>query len=548
MDNAHPHPATRNSMESAANGRRPALTAMARRFIPKVARRPAQSPSPSVMDVPARPGRFLPPSGAAPAHRSRGRPARATAALAAFVCTALLSLSAADRAQAQTCGTPTSDELWCGVLTVRTIDTTTVGCSTVATATAAYLCSSTSNLTDDDFIRDGTTHTVQGVGLNAGSLILGLSGVTDIPGDWTLHVDEDPFAVTSASERTQSSVRYATWTGTGLSWTADDTVVVLRLTAASTDATITSVALTSDPDDDDRDGDDATYAIGDTVQATVTFSADVTVTGAPQLTLDVGGTDKTAAYSSTDSTATQLVFTYTVAEGDEDTDGIAIAANKLALNGGTILAGTVVATLTHAAVATQSGHKVDGVKPTFVSGETSTDGTSITLTFSETISGADRVDFTVGFPGNVTGATVSGATVVLSLGTALAPNQTVTVTINSNTARDAAGNGNAVSVNNPVTNNVEATGVAGVAITSDPRHGRQLRDGPCRRGDGDVQRGGNGEHCQRDATDPGCVEDKRVRRGTVGRVCQRLGHDGAGVPLHGGRRRRVRRRRHLDWS
>ena len=471
MANAHPHPATRNSMESAANGRRPALTAMARRFIPKVARRPAQRPSPSVMDVPARPGRFLPPSGAAPARRARGRPARATAALAAFVCTALLSLSAADRAQAQTCGTPTSDELWCGVLTVRTIDTidtTTVGCSTVATATAAYLCSSTSNLTDDDFIRDGTTHTVQGVGLNAGSLILGLSGVTDIPGDWTLHVDEDPFAVTSASERTQSSVRYATWTGTGLSWTADDTVVVLRLTAASTDAAITSVALTSDPDDDDRDGDDATYAIGDTVQATVTFSADVTVTGAPQLTLDVGGTDRTAAYSSTDSTATQLVFTYTVAEGDADTDGIAIAANKLALNGGTILAGTVDATLTHAAVAAQSGHKVDGVRPTLTAAETSTDGTSITLTFSETISSADRINFIVGFFTVPTAVTVSGATVVLSLGTALGPNQTVTVTISASTVRDAAGNGNASSANDPVTNNVEVTGVAGVAITSDP--------------------------------------------------------------------------------
>ena len=443
MANAHPHPATRNSMESAANGRRPALTAMARRFIPKVARRPAQSASPSVMDVPARPGRFLPPSGAAPAHRSRGRPARATAALAAFVCTALLSLSAADRAQAQTCGTPTSDELWCGVLTVRTIDTSTVGCTNGSfDAGAIFLCSSTSTLTDDAFTQGGTDYTVYAVGLNSGSLILGLKDVTDIPDDWTLHVAGTPFAVTSATEATQTTGRFATWTGTGLSWTAGDTVV-LRLTAASTAPTITSVALTSDPNDDDRDGDDATYAIGDTVQATVTFSADVTVTGAPQLTLDVGGTDRTAAYSSTDSTATQLVFTYTVAEGDADTDGIAIAANKLALNGGTILAGTVDATLTHAAVAAQSGHKVDGVKPTLTAAETSTDGTSITVTFSETISSANRTNFIVIFPANVTAATVSGATVVLSLRTALGPNQTVTVTISADTVRDAAGNGNA---------------------------------------------------------------------------------------------------------
>ena len=52
--------------------------------------------------------------------------------------------------------------------------------------------------------------------------------------------------------------------------------------------TVSSVTLTSDPDDDGRTGDDATYAIGDTVKAAVAFSADVTVTGAPQLTLDIG--------------------------------------------------------------------------------------------------------------------------------------------------------------------------------------------------------------------------------------------------------------------
>ena len=149
------------------------------------------------------------------------------------------------------------------------------------------------------------------------------------------------------------------------------------------------MALTSDPNDDGRGGEDATYAIGDTVEATVTFGADVTVTGTPQLTLDVGGTDRTASYSASDSTATQLVFAYTVVNNDADADGIAIAANRLVLNGGTIGAGTVDAALSHAALAAQSGHKVDGVPPTFVSAATSTDGTTITVTFSETLSSAD---------------------------------------------------------------------------------------------------------------------------------------------------------------
>ena len=185
------------------------------------------------------------------------------------------------------------------------------------------------------------------------------------------------------------------------------------------------------------------------------------------------GAPSRCAYSSTDSTATQLVFTYTVAEGDADTDGIAIAANKLALNGGTIRAGTVDATLTHAAVAAQSGHKVDGVRPTLTAEpETSTDGTSITLTFSEPISSADHLSFGVDTstgPLAATGAAISGATVVLSLFVALVdPNQTLTLSMPNNVVRDAAGNGNVTSSNNPVTNNVEGTGVAGVAITSDP--------------------------------------------------------------------------------
>ena len=57
------------------------------------------------------------------------------------------------------------------------------------------------------------------------------------------------------------------------------------------------------------------------------------------------------------------MFAWTVAEGDADTDGIAIAADSLALNGGSIQAGTTDATLTHAAVATDAGHTVDGVRP-----------------------------------------------------------------------------------------------------------------------------------------------------------------------------------------
>ena len=61
-----------------------------------------------------------------------------------------------------------------------------------------------------------------------------------------------------------------------------------------------------------------------------------------------------------------MLFSYTVAEGDSDTDGVAIVANKLTLNGGSIKdAANNDATLSHSAMAAQATHKVDGVKPHF---------------------------------------------------------------------------------------------------------------------------------------------------------------------------------------
>ena len=129
--------------------------------------------------------------------------------------------------------------------------------------------------------------------------------------------------------------------------------------------TIESVAVTSDP------GEDGGYAIGDEIQVGLTLSEAVTVTGIPQLTLNVGGQNHTAEYSE-GTTTTRLLFTYTVLSGDEDTDGIAVVANSLALNGGSIRAGSANAALTHAGLQSDD-HKVDGIAPTVtVGGETRT--------------------------------------------------------------------------------------------------------------------------------------------------------------------------------
>ena len=157
--------------------------------------------------------------------------------------------------------------------------------------------------------------------------------------------------------------------------------------------TIESVAVTSDP------GEDGGYAIDDEIQVGLTFSEAVTVTGAPQLTLDVGGRNRTAEYSEGSAT-TQLLFTYTVASGDEDTDGIAVVANSLALNGGAIRAGSANATLTHAGLHSDN-HKVDGIAPTVTVGGESRPYVppdrqfSVIFYFSEKVYGITDAEITV---------------------------------------------------------------------------------------------------------------------------------------------------------
>ena len=135
-------------------------------------------------------------------------------------------------------------------------------------------------------------------------------------------------------------------------------------TGDSTSLTFSSLAITSDTVDDDSTwDDDGVYVIGDAIETTVTFSDDVAVTGAPQLELDIGGAARAAEYKSTEGS--KIVFSYTVAEGDSDTDGIAISENKLTLNGGTIKdADDNAANLAHDALAAQPSHKVDGIRPT----------------------------------------------------------------------------------------------------------------------------------------------------------------------------------------
>src|SRR5205085_2067200 len=139
----------------------------------------------------------------------------------------------------------------------------------------------------------------------------------------------------------------------------------------------------------------STLNAGDVASITVTMNELVTVTGTPQLALNIGGTTVQANYAS-GSGSTALVFTYTVLAGQNDANGISINANALSLNGGTITdpAGNA-ATLTALAVADNAGFKVDTTAPTATITTLTNAARSATFTvhFLESVTGVDPTDF-----------------------------------------------------------------------------------------------------------------------------------------------------------
>ncbi|WP_066253511.1 Ig-like domain-containing protein [Hydrogenophaga flava] len=155
-----------------------------------------------------------------------------------------------------------------------------------------------------------------------------------------------------------------------------------------------------------------TYVAGQTLAFTVNFDDTVTVDtsgGTPRIavTLNTGGTVYAEYVSGSGSTA--LVFRLTVADGQLDSDGIAVGGS-LAANGGTLLdgAGNAV-TPTLNGVGTTTGVLVDALAPagsSFVlQGNPASDASSVTfvLRLTEPVSGLDLADFQLSTTGSATG-------------------------------------------------------------------------------------------------------------------------------------------------
>ena len=116
-----------------------------------------------------------------------------------------------------------------------------------------------------------------------------------------------------------------------------------------------------------------TYKRGEKIQVQVlSLKAPVTVTGTPQVALQIGTQKRQAVYDPVLSTPHSLIFSYVVQAGDSDNDGFGIGANPssnaLTLNGGSIAirGGTTPASTTHLIeqlspqLYVPRAHKVDG--------------------------------------------------------------------------------------------------------------------------------------------------------------------------------------------
>ena len=118
---------------------------------------------------------------------------------------------------------------------------------------------------------------------------------------------------------------------------------------------VTGVSVVSDA------GTDDTYGLGDRVEVRVTFDEPVDVTGTPRIKIDMssaGWGEKWAAYASGGGTSS-LAFVHTVVEPNISKQGIAVLANTLELNGGTIRSGGNDANLAHVGLGHDAEHKVD---------------------------------------------------------------------------------------------------------------------------------------------------------------------------------------------
>ena len=230
---------------------------------------------------------------------------------------------------------------------------------------------------------------------------------------------------------------------------------VLRAAAPADTPYVTGVELVDPPAN-------GNYATGGTITVAVTFSEDVSVSGAgtPTFPLLIGSNTRQAQYQSAASTATRLVFTYDVINDDSDRDGISNAERLLDVPSNAAITrrgdSTVEAYPGPIPLITDLAVNVDTTAPTVSSATVSADGTTVDIVFDEDLDvtgsapAADAFDVTVDAgtavnPASVAFHTTDADTITLTMATADTIAAGATVTVNytkptTNPLKDAADN------------------------------------------------------------------------------------------------------------
>jgi hypothetical protein len=134
----------------------------------------------------------------------------------------------------------------------------------------------------------------------------------------------------------------------------------------ATAPTVSAIAITSA-----TGVQDAAFNAGDVLSVTVTLSEATTVTGAPQLGLNIGATTVQAQYVS-GSGSNSLLFKYTLLGSQSDSNGVSINASSLTLNGAKLVdAAGNAAVLSHAVVADNASYAVLDITAPLTSGANS---------------------------------------------------------------------------------------------------------------------------------------------------------------------------------
>ena len=220
----------------------------------------------------------------------------------------------------------------------------------------------------------------------------------------------------------------------------------------------------------------ATSADGTTITLTYSESLSATTASASAFSVVVGGSSRSVSSAVVSGSTVVLTLASAVGSGQSVTVAYTDPSGSNDANAVQDSAGNDAASLSVTSVTNNS--TADQSVPTFVSAATSADGTTITLTYSESLSAttASASAFSVvvgGSSRSVSSAVVSGSTVVLTLTSPVAGGQSLTVAYtdpsgsnDANAVQDSAGNDAASLSATSVTNNVPQPSSGGAAPTN----------------------------------------------------------------------------------